>query len=64
MSATLGTTQLQAGLLAGGIGLALVVIYSLLYYRGLGLVTLASLVVSGGIVYASLVILGRTSGSR
>ncbi|MHA3702933.1 protein translocase subunit SecD [Jatrophihabitans sp. YIM 134969] len=59
VSATLGTSQLEAGLLAGGIGLALVVIYSLLYYRGLGLVTLASLVVSGGIVYACLVILGR-----
>ncbi|MGI8880983.1 MAG: protein translocase subunit SecD, partial [Jatrophihabitans sp.] len=62
VSATLGTSQLKSGLLAGGIGLALVVLYSLLYYRGLGLVTIASLLVSGGLTYASLVILGREIG--
>nr|MDQ6937370.1 protein translocase subunit SecD [Actinomycetota bacterium] len=62
LSPTLGTSQLQAGLLAGGIGLALVVLYSLLYYRGLGFVTIASLVVSGGLTYALLVILGREIG--
>ena len=45
VSATLGGDQLQAGLIAGVIGLLLVVLYSLLYYRGLGLVTVASLVV-------------------
>jgi preprotein translocase subunit SecD len=62
ISATLGTSQLKAGLLAGGIGLILVVLYSLLYYRGLGIVTIASLLVSGGLTYASLVILGREMG--
>jgi preprotein translocase subunit SecD len=62
VSATLGTAQLKAGLLAGGIGLILVVIYSLLYYRALGLVTIASLVVSGGLTYAALVILGHQIG--
>ena len=62
ISATLGTNQLKAGLLAGGIGLALVVIYSFLYYRGLGFVTVFSLVVSGGLTYAALVILGREIG--
>jgi preprotein translocase subunit SecD len=62
VSATLGTQQLKAGFLAGGIGLVLVVIYSLLYYRALGLVTIASLVVSGTMTYASLVILGREIG--
>ncbi|HEY7046469.1 MAG TPA: protein translocase subunit SecD [Jatrophihabitantaceae bacterium] len=62
VSATLGTAQLKAGLLAGGIGLILVVLYSLIYYRGLGLVTIASLMVSGVLTYGSLVILGREIG--
>jgi preprotein translocase subunit SecD len=62
VSATLGSAQLKAGLLAGGIGLILVVIYSLIYYRALGLVTIASLLVSGGLTYASLVILGSQIG--
>jgi preprotein translocase subunit SecD len=62
VSATLGSAQLKAGLLAGGIGLILVVLYSLLYYRALGLVTIASLLVSGGLTYASLVILGAQIG--
>ncbi len=62
VSPTLGTSQLKAGLVAGGIGLLLVVIYSFLYYRGLGFVTVASLLVSGGLTYAALVILGREIG--
>ena len=62
VSATLGTQQLKAAFLAGGIGLALVVIYSLLYYRGLGIVTIASLLVSAGLTYAMLVILGTQIG--
>ncbi|HEX2902312.1 MAG TPA: protein translocase subunit SecD [Jatrophihabitans sp.] len=62
VSPTLGSSQLKAGLVAGGIGLVLVIIYSLLYYRALGLVTIASLVVSGGLTYAMLVILGHQIG--
>ena len=62
VSATLGTTQLKAGFLAGGIGLILVVLYSLIYYRALGLVTIASLVVSACLTFACLVILGREIG--
>jgi preprotein translocase subunit SecD len=62
VSATLGTSQLKAGLLAGGIGLILVVIYSLLYYRALGLVTIASLIVSGILTYGCLVLLGTQIG--
>jgi preprotein translocase subunit SecD len=62
VSATLGNKQLKAAFLAGGIGLALVVIYSLLYYRFLGFVTIASLLVSGGLTYAMLVILGKQIG--
>jgi preprotein translocase subunit SecD len=62
ISPTLGTDQLKAGMLAGGIGLILVVVYSLIYYRALGLVTIASLLVSGGLTYAMLVILGKQIG--
>ncbi|SHN45055.1 protein translocase subunit SecD [Cryptosporangium aurantiacum] len=62
ISPTLGIEQLEAGLLAGGIGLGLVVVYSLLYYRALGLVTIASLVASGAIIYASVILLGRQIG--
>ena len=62
VSPTLGSDQLKAGLLAGGIGVALVFIYSLLYYRALGLVMIASLLLSGILVYAVLVILGRQIG--
>jgi preprotein translocase subunit SecD len=60
VSATLGLAQLKAGLLAGAIGLALVVIYCLFYYRGLGLVVIASLIVSAVLVYGSIVMLGRS----
>ncbi len=59
---TLGSSQLRAGLLAGAIGLALVLLYSLFYYRGLGLVVMASLVVAGLITYAAIVLLGVAIG--
>ncbi len=59
VSATLGLTSLRAGLIAGGIGLAMVLLYSLLYYRVLGLLTALSLVASGAMVFAILVLLGR-----
>ncbi|HEY0486246.1 MAG TPA: protein translocase subunit SecD [Mycobacteriales bacterium] len=61
ISPTLGLAQLQAGLIAGAIGLGLVLIYVLFYYRLLGLVTIASLVLSGAVVYAVLILLGRPS---
>ena len=59
VSATLGLTSLRAGLIAGGIGLILVLLYSLSYYRLLGLLTALSLVASGAMVFAILVLLGR-----
>ena len=64
VSATLGGDQLKAGLLAGIIGLVLVVGYSLLYYRGLGLVTVASLIVSSLITYGLVCLLGWQIGFR
>ena len=59
VSATLGLTSLQAGLVAGAIGLVLVLLYSLMYYRVLGFLTALSLAASGAMVFAILVLLGR-----
>jgi preprotein translocase subunit SecD len=59
VSATLGLASLRAGLIAGAIGLLLVFVYCLFYYRMLGLLTMLSLVLSGVIVFAVLVLLGR-----
>ena len=60
----LGKEQLGLGLLAGGIGLLLVVIYSLFQYRALGLVTVASLSIAALITYLAVTILGTTHGLR
>ena len=62
VSPTLGTDQLHAGLIAGGLGLLLVIIYSLLYYRGLGLVSVGSLVVATLISLLSFALLGKWIG--
>ncbi|MEN0137742.1 MAG: protein translocase subunit SecD [Rhodococcus sp. (in: high G+C Gram-positive bacteria)] len=59
VSATLGLASLQAGLIAGLVGLVLVLLYCLLYYRMLGVLTALSLVLSGVMVYAIMVLLGR-----
>ncbi|MBF6297441.1 protein translocase subunit SecD [Nocardia amamiensis] len=62
VSATLGLSSLKAGLLAGAIGLAVVLLYCLAYYRMLGLVTGLSLLMSGLAVYGIMVLLGRWIG--
>jgi preprotein translocase subunit SecD len=62
VSATLGLASLRAGLLAGALGLAVVFVYCLFYYRALGVLTILSLALSGLIVYAVLVLLGRWIG--
>lgn len=62
VSAELGFQYLKAGLIAGGIGLVLVVIYCLVYYRLLGIITILSLLLSGALVYAVMVLLGRWIG--
>ncbi|MEW2355585.1 protein translocase subunit SecD [Spirillospora sp. NPDC029432] len=64
VSSTLGSDQLRGGMIAGAIGLVLVVLYCLLYYRGLGLVAVSSLLVASGITYVSVVILGENMGFR
>jgi preprotein translocase subunit SecD len=62
VSATLGQDSLHAGLLAGAFGLLLVLIYVFIYYRMLGVVTVVSLLTSGLLVYASVVLLGQAIG--
>ncbi|WP_329397184.1 protein translocase subunit SecD [Streptomyces melanogenes] len=58
VTAALGADQLHAGLIAGAIGLALVIIYLVLYYRGLALVAILSLVVSAILTYVIMALLG------
>jgi len=62
ISPTLGAEQLDAGLLAGIIGLLLVILYSIFYYRGLGLVSVGSLLVAAYIVLLAFALLGKWIG--
>lgn len=62
ISPTLGHNSLVAGLLAGIIGLALVVIYLFTYYRGLGIVSVSSLLTAGLIAYLAVVLLSLYQG--
>lgn len=57
ISATLGSAQLISGLIAGAIGLGLVVVYSLIQYRALGLVTVASLLIASVLTYLIVITL-------
>ncbi len=62
VSPQLGRDQLDAGLIAAALGLLLVVIYLLLYYRGLAVVAVFSLVIAGLLAYLSVIVLGRYQG--
>lgn len=62
ISPTLGADQLHAGLLAGALGLILVLLYSLLYYRGLGIVTVGSLAIAGALTMLMFLVLGKGIG--
>lgn len=64
ISATLGTQQLQIGLIAGLIGLALVAVYSLIVYRALGSVIIASITVMAVLTYIIIAILAWRIGFR
>lgn len=64
ISATLGQDQLTSGLLAGLIGLILVVIYSAFQYRGLAIVTIGSLLVAAVLVYLLIAFLSWRQGYR
>ena len=60
VSATLGKDSLSAGLLAGAVGLALVALYMVLYYRALGFVVWVGLALSGALLYSIITYLGRS----
>jgi len=62
VSATVGGDQLRAGIIAGLIGLGVVSLYLLLYYRLLGLVAVLSLGVAGALLYLFVVIFSKTIG--
>ncbi|KPI14799.1 SecD export membrane protein [Actinobacteria bacterium OK074] len=62
VTAALGGEQLHAGLLAGAVGLILVIIYLVVYYRGLSLVAIASLMASAILTYVIMSLLGPTIG--
>ncbi|MBK5287435.1 MAG: protein translocase subunit SecD [Acidimicrobiia bacterium] len=62
ISPTLGSDQLDAGLLAGGIGLILVALYMLVFYRILGVVVIAGLILAGSAIYTMITYLGQSIG--
>ncbi|MBO0842875.1 MAG: protein translocase subunit SecD, partial [Nocardioides sp.] len=59
---SLAGNQLTAGLWAGAIGLLLVMVFCLIYYRGLGTVVVGSLIVAGAATYAMILLLSKTAG--
>jgi preprotein translocase subunit SecD len=62
VSPTLGADQLNAGLLAGVLGLGLVIIFSMIYYRALGIVSVTSLLIASALTYLLFLVLGETIG--
>ena len=62
VSPTLGAEQLRGGLIAGILGLILVFIYSIVYYRGLGIVSVSSLLIATAMTLLSFLLLGEWIG--
>ena len=62
VSATLGDGTLRAGVIAGIVGLGLVALYMLFYYKLLGLVAVCSLAISGSILWSIIAWLGERQG--
>jgi preprotein translocase subunit SecD len=62
VSPTLGREALHSGLIAGAIGLGIVFLYVLLFYRGLGLDVWLGLAVHATLTLGVIVLLGRTAG--
>lgn len=60
--ATMGSASLTAGVIAGLVGIGLIVVYALALYRGLGAISLVSMAASGAMIYGVLVLLGRWIG--
>lgn len=62
VSPTVGNDQLRAGIIAGLLGLLLVAVYLIAYYRALGIVAVLSLVIAGVMLYLTLIVLSKTIG--
>ncbi|HET6665310.1 MAG TPA: protein translocase subunit SecD [Acidimicrobiales bacterium] len=62
VSASLGEDSLRAGIIAGLVGLGLVALYMLVYYRALGLVMIVGVGISAALLYAIVAWLGETQG--
>ena len=62
VSASLGEDSLHAGIIAGIVGLILVAVYMLLYYRALGLVMIVGVGISGALLYSIVSWMGETQG--
>lgn len=62
VSATLGKDSLRAGVIAGVIGVSLVILFMFAYYRGLGFVVLGGVMISGAILWSVISYLGETKG--
>ncbi len=62
VSPSLGQDQLDAGIAAGIIGLLLVALYMILYYRLLGLVVVVGLLMTAALVYSLIAYLGTAIG--
>lgn len=64
ISATVGDDQLKGGLIAGGIGVFLVVAYCIIFYRALGVAALLGLIVAAAMSYEAVSLLGEAMGYR
>jgi preprotein translocase subunit SecD len=62
VSPTVGSDQLRAGILAGLVGLALVMVYLLIYYRFLGVIAVLSLVIAALVTYLLFIVLSKSVG--
>jgi len=63
VSPSLGKSSLQAGLISGAIGLLLVMIYTVIYYRLLGLVVVSGLALTGVLLWSIIAVLGQTQNT-
>ncbi len=62
VSPTVGNDQLRAGIIAGLLGLLLVAIYLIVYYRALGIVAVLSLAIAAAVLYLTFIVLSKAIG--
>ena len=62
VSPTLGGSELEGGLIAGAIGLGLVFLYVIVYYRGLSVAAISSLVIAAALTYSLACLFGPLIG--